>query len=221
MDDSPLIVFGAERISCNTMDEGQNIMFSGILIHHKSSINGDKTFDVGIQIEGLIAHLANRPSGEVGILLIDDTLIIEGPDESAKFAVRLLECIKIDLPTFDYPLKMDIETKHLEHIIDTLKDFPSIIFSRENKGLHISEPSWEKFITICPKDITYVKNREGAFSTMISMEFMLKAFEVVSLYESILIGLGEDIPIVLLGSSDTLKMGFMIGAQVEDDGEES
>jgi hypothetical protein len=52
---------------------------------------------------------------------------------------------------------------------------------------------------------------------MISTALMLKAFEVLSLYESIHIGLGEDIPIVFLGTSERLKMGFMIGPEVDDD----
>jgi hypothetical protein len=163
--------------------------------------------------------MAEAPSGELA-LMFDGVLFYTEynvGDVTHRQQYPIIQRHRLELPKFEYPLKFDIDSSHLEFIVSTLKDFPSVIFSRETDGLLIADPDWETFTTIESKDISYTTHTPGSFSSMISTALMLKAFEVLSLYESIHIGLGEDIPIVFLGTSERLKMGFMIGPEVDDD----
>ena len=215
---TPLIIFGPERISCNTMTTDESMMFSGMINHSKTSIQGELTFNVALDLPMIIASLASAPSGELA-LMFDGVLFYVEYDtasETHRLQFPIIQRHRLELPKYDYPLKFDIDSKHLEFIVSTLHEAQSIIFSREENGLLIADPTWETFTTIEDKDIQYTKNVKGNFSTMISTAMMLKAFEVLSLYESINIGLGEDIPLVLLGTSERLKMGFMIGPEVDE-----
>lgn len=215
---TPLIIFGPERISCNTMTTDESMMFSGMIIHTKTSIQGQLTYNVALDLPAIIRDLSSAPSGELA-LMFDGTIFYveyESNGDTYRLQYPIIHRHRLELPKFDYPLKFDIDSKHLEFIVTTLKDFPSVIFSRETDGLLIADPDWETFTTIDTKDISYTTHTKGSFSTMISTALMLKAFEVLSLYESIHIGLGEDIPIVFLGTSERLKMGFMIGPEVDE-----
>lgn len=215
VNDTPLIIFGPEIISCNTMDVDEQMMFSGTLTHFKSSIKTDETFNVAVYLPALISTLATKPPGEVALMFDGVSFYVEW-DPGNKVIHETVKREPIELPKFDYPLKMDIETSHLEYIPANLSDESSIIFSREKDGLLISNPTWDKFITVHNDNITYVKSKEGSYSTMVDTKMLLKALEIISLYDTVLIGLGEDIPLILLGTSDRLKLGYMIAAQVEE-----
>lgn len=210
-----LIVFGNDRITCNVMNQDEDMMFSGIVSHYRTSIAPEVVFKVGLPIDQLVRDFAILPPGEVGLLLTSDTFVVDNSITKNMYSLR--ERHAIELPKFDYPIKMDIDSKYLEYIMTNLHDSPSIIFSREEDNLLIASADWEKFVTVCKKDINYDKNLKGAYSTMVSTPYMLKVLEILSLYDSIRIGLGEDIPIVFLGTSSSLKLGFMIGAQVEEE----
>lgn len=223
VNENPLIIFGKERISCNTLTPDEALMFSGLTTPLKSTIEGEQTFPLAIYLPAIIASLAEAPSGDLA-LMSDGTLFYHEYETNSgrvRGQYNILQRHRLELPKFDYPLKFDIDTKHLEFIVSNLHETSSIIFSREKDGLLIANEDYSVFVPVPNEEIVYNVNEPGAFSTMISTANMLKVFEVISLYESIRIGLGEDIPIVFLGTSERLKMGFMIGAQVEEDGEGS
>jgi hypothetical protein len=209
------IVFGNDRISCNVMNKEEDMMFSGIVSHYRTSIAPEVTFKVGLYLDQMIRDFATMSPGEVGLLLTSDMFIVD--NSITKYMYSLYGLYEIDLPKFDYPVIMDISSKYLEYIMTNLHDSPSIIFSREEDNLLIASADWEHFVTVCKKDIAYDKDLKGSYSTMVSTPYMLKALEVLSLFDSVRIGLGEDIPIVFLGTSPSLKLGFMIGAQVEEE----
>jgi hypothetical protein len=215
--DVVVMKFGPQKISCNRICEDGGCLFSGEYIHAKTSIQEDTVIPVALSTCELITYLAQLPSGELsfGLDAVNDFVMEAGGFRISMTTVK--PCPPSDEVSFeDYPLWFYVDTELIGNLIDSL-DKESVVVSREEDGLYFTNPDWSMSIKILPEYLVYEKNAEGIISTMVDYQVFRRIFDVMSIYKSVKIILGDDMPLIFMGNDEQVRLAFMIAPQVEEE----
>jgi hypothetical protein len=216
--DVVVVKFGPEKITCNRICEDGGCLFSGEYIHTHTTVEQDQVISVALSTCELVTYLAQMPSGglSLGIDNVGDFILLVG---GFKISITpITPCPPSDNVSFEeYPLWLNIDTEHIDAALAYIGETSSIVVSREDDGLYFTDPEWALPVLVRDMVLSYEKNDTNKYSTMVDRLVFKKIFDVMSVYTSVKIILGEDMPLIIMGYDEQVKLSFMIAPQVEEE----
>lgn len=226
--DVAVMKFGPEKITCNRICEDGGCLFSGEYIHTKSSIEPDNIIPVALSTCELVTYLAKLPSGELGLAL--DTVgdfIMEGEGMRISITPISPRPESDEVTKEEYPMIFNVDVEHLLNMLTFTeadsKELSSIILSIEDDGLYMANQDWTSSSVLHDVGTTafvfFEKRTPGKSSVMVDYKMFKNILTTMSVYTSVKITLGEDMPLILLGYDEQIRIGYMIAPQVEEEEE--
>jgi hypothetical protein len=227
--DVVVMKFGPEKITCNRICEDGNCLFSGEYIYTQSTIAEDQIIHVGLSTCELVKNLAQMPSGglSIGVDNVGDFIMVVGGFKISMTPIT--PCPESDEVTKEeYPIIFSVDTEHLANMIAFTeadsKELSSIILSVEDDGLYMANQDWSSSSVLHDVGTTtfvfFEKRTPGKFSVMIDYKAFKNIITAMSVYTSIKVALGEDMPLIILGYDEQVRLAYMIAPQVEEEEED-
>jgi hypothetical protein len=225
--DSAVVSFGPEEIVCNVYSQSGEVLISTDITPLKT--DATSITEMKLPIDEILEqiHAESKPldenvvwqsSGEIVDIYPDGLSETDSNEEMTISSVRALQNEEPLSPVvkLDYPIKFFIDTDILSAKLSELKPTEYIIISYEEGKLFIANRDWSDRVEIPSDQFFLDKITSGSFSSMFKAEYIKFASDALNIFASVKIGLGEDLPLVILGYSPELKLGFMISQLLEN-----
>lgn len=217
-----IITFGPEKITCNHLTPAGDLMESSLLPPFKSNLTS--LVSLKIDVDKILEDIGEEVLPDDLAIMWNEEVFdaipnVEETDDPESLVIFSQKSSETPLnhpepPRINYPLRFSIDMEVLKRHLANLPKTPRVIISYENGPLYLATESWSDKVEIPGSEFHISHLTRGSYSSLFSRDLLESVIQVLDIFESISIALGEDLPLIIVGIDPNLKIGYMIAQQV-------
>ena len=212
-----IITFGPEKITCNHLSEGGDLMVSTLLPPIKTNI--ERIESIKVNVEKILEDIGESDLPEELVIQWTGKVLEASPDTTRKITTFLQNGGGTtedhpEPPRINYPFRASLDIEVLTKYLSKLKPSSGVILSYENGPLYLATQDWSDRVEIPGNEFFITHLTKGEYSSLFDRPLLESVLGAMDLFQSISIALGEDLPLVIVGIDPNLKIGYMIAQQV-------
>lgn len=217
-----IITFGPEKITCNHIADGGDLMSSALIPPIKSNLTNP--ISIKLNVEKILEEMGEEDlpdevivawSGKELVAFLD-VAEADIPEELYIFSQTGIETAEShpEAPRINYPLRISIDLEVLKSHLSKLKSSKGVILSYENGPFYLATGDWSDRTEIPGNEFYITHLTKGEYSSLFDRELLTSVIDAMEAFESVLLAIGEDLPLIIAGVDPSLKLGYMIAQQV-------
>ncbi|HPS39319.1 MAG TPA: hypothetical protein PL124_07915 [Candidatus Cloacimonadota bacterium] len=217
-----IITFGPEKITCNHLSEGGDLMVSALLPPFKTDI--EQIESIKVNVEKVLEDIGESELPEELIVQWSGKVLEAYPNVEEADVMEEILVFKQDgggttddhpePPRINYPLRASIDLEVFSKYLSRLKASTGVIISYENGPLFLATQDWSDRVEIPGNEYFLTHLSKGEYSSLFDRALLESVLGAMDIFQSISFALGEDLPLVIVGIDPNLKVGYMIAQQV-------